>query len=146
MSAYDQIILRGRAGSDVSLYAPQTEDKQTFARFRMAVPRGRRRDDGTWQDLDPLWYTVKAWGALARNISFSVARGMPLVVVGRPIADAWTTKEGELRAEVSIAAQTVGPDLAVGSFVIQEVPKTKTEQAPEGSSDAPEDEGVAVPA
>lgn len=119
MSVQDTVVLRGRAGSDVSLYTPEEEGKRTFARFRMAVPRARRRDDGTWEETEAQWYTIRAWGALADNAYLSIRRGVPLVVVGRPTSQAWIGKDGVLRSEVAINAQTMGPDLAMGATLFR---------------------------
>lgn len=120
MSIHDLVMLRGRAGSDVTLYTPEEgENKRSYARFRLAVPRSRRRDDGTWEDGEAQWYTVHAWGALADNAFVSVRKGFPVVVVGRPNAQAWLTKEGELRSEVAINARTIGLDLVYGISIFR---------------------------
>ena len=132
MSVHDLIVLRGRAGSEVTLYVPdEGEDKRPFARFRMAVPQPRRRDDGSWEEGEAQWYTVRAWGALADNTYASVHKGIPLVVVGRPTAQAWLTEGGELRSEVAINARTIGPDLSFGATSFRRYVTAKPAEAPE---------------
>lgn len=141
MSIHDLIVLRGRAGSNVTLYVPdEGEDKRPFARFRMAVPQARRRDDGSWEEGEAQWYTVRAWGSLADNAYASVHKGIPLVVVGRPTAQAWLTEDGELRSEVAVNARTIGPDLTFGATIFRRYVTSKRVDAPEqaGAPDGPE--------
>lgn len=114
MSVHDLMVLRGRAASDAVVFAKDGPEGRSFARFRMAVPRARRRDDGKWEDAEPLWYTVKAWGSLADHLHLSLRRGAPIIVVGRPSAQAWIDRGGELRSALDIHAVTIGHDLVYG--------------------------------
>lgn len=107
------MFMQGRAGSTVT-YVEGEESGIAYARFRLAVPRFRRNDDGEWEELEPKWHTVKAWGELAKNVRTSVSVGEPLIVVGHGRASAWLSKEGEARAEMAIHAVTIGHDLAKG--------------------------------
>lgn len=107
------MVLRGRIGSDPT-YNDETATRP-FARFRMIVPRYRRTEAGVWEQLEGTWYTVKAWGQLARNVDKSLAKGQPIVVVGRPQAQGWLNREGEAVAEIAINATTIGHDLGLGA-------------------------------
>lgn len=115
MSISDLMVLRGRVGTELTLSRPENGEGRTFCRFRMVAPRSRRRDNGEWEDMDPLWYTVRAWGALAENMAMSLRKGQPIVIVGRPTAHAWVDSAGELRSELAINAFTAGHDLGMGS-------------------------------
>ena len=107
------LTLRGRVGSDIVLH-PGNADKSAFARFRLVVPRVRRRDDGSWEESAGSWYTVKCWGNLALNTGLSLHKGNPVIVVGRPAAQAWLSQAGELVAEIAVNAMTLGHDLTRG--------------------------------
>lgn len=123
MSISDLMVLRGRVGTEITLSRPENGEGRTFCRFRMVVPRSRRRDNGEWEDMDPLWYTVRAWGALAENMAMSLRKGQPVVVAGRPVAHAWVDGAGELRSELAVNAFTGGHDLGMGtSFYKRMVP------------------------
>lgn len=113
MSMSDQMILRGRVGTGLTLRRAE-DGGRSFARFRMVVPRSRRKDDGGWEDGEPQWYTVRAWGSLAEHLSVSLHKGQPIIVIGRPAVQAWISREGELRSELAVNAITAGHDLGMG--------------------------------
>lgn len=106
------MVLRGRVGSEVTF--KNEPDSKPYARFRMAVSRSRRTDDGTWEEMESNWYTVKAWGILARNLAFALRKGHPIVVVGRPAAQAWKNDENQVLSALAIHAITIGHDLGLG--------------------------------
>lgn len=106
-------VLTGRVGSDIVMNLDQ-QGTTPFARFRLVVPRGRWKDDGEWEEQDGAWYTVKTWGNLAHNVHHSLRRGNPVIVVGRPAAQAWLTKENSIASEIAIHASAVGHDLSRG--------------------------------
>lgn len=120
------VVLRGRAGSDLVIH---TDEKraQTFARFRMVVPRARRKDNGEWEELEGKWYTVKAWGILAKNLNMSIRKGHPLLVVGRPSSQAWINSDGELMSEIAINAIGIGHDLSFGVSEYAKVNRTSVQ-------------------
>lgn len=138
MSAQDLIVLRGRAASDVVLHRSDDLEAKVFGRFRMAVPRSRRRDDGEWEEIDPHWYTVKVWGHLAEHVNLSIRRGNPVIVVGRPVAQAWINRLGEAQADMAVHAVSVGHDLVFGvtSFSRLRRHTPEIEEEGEGSLDA----------
>ncbi len=154
MSLQDLMILRGRVASDVALHRSAEEDTKPFARFRMAVPRARRRDDGQWEDGEPSWFTVKTWGVLAEHSQLSLRRGAPIVVVGRPAAQYWINKDGEAQGDIAIHAVTIGHDLVFGvaSFSrLRREPVVRPTEGDGGEQDASDEQeeppvGLAVPA
>lgn len=140
------MVLRGRTGSDVTLF--QEENSRPYARFRLAVPRARRTDTGSWEELEGSWYTVKAWGPLALNIALALRKGQPVVVVGRPATQAWISKTGEATSELVVHANTVGHDLTLGVTTFSKVTRMpiSTEQiTDQPSSVAPEKAQPAQP-
>ncbi len=140
MSVQDLMILRGRAASDVALHRSDEPEAKTFGRFRMAVPRSRRKDDGQWEEIEPQWYTIKMWGVLAEHVNLSLRRGAPVLVVGRPVAQAWINRVGEAQADLVIHAVSVGHDMVFGisSFSRLRRQTPELERMDEGAEDAPE--------
>lgn len=120
------MVLRGWTGSEVTLF--QEENLRPYARFRLAVPRVRRNDNGQWEDLEGSWYTVKAWGNLALNSALALRKGQPVVVVGRPASQAWINKAGEAASELVIHANTIGHDLSSGVTNFSKVVRSVAEE------------------
>lgn len=117
MSINDLVILRGRVGGDPIFHDGESGKNRSFVRFRVAGSRSRRKDNGEWDNSDSEWFTVKAWGILAENCRLSLRRGEPVIVVGRPTAQAWVGGDGELRSELAIHAHAIGHDLNLGSSI-----------------------------
>ena len=113
MSISDLMVLRGRVGTGLVLRRPE-DGGRSFVRFRMVVPRPRRKDNGEWEEGEAQWHTIRAWGALAEHLSVSLHKGQPVVVIGRPTASAWIASNGELRSELAVNAMTAGHDLTFG--------------------------------
>lgn len=128
MSISDLMVLRGRVGTNLTLHRSEEDGGRSFVRFRMVVPRARRKDNGQWEDGEPQWYTVRAWGPLADNMAASLHKGNPLVVVGRPAAHAWINSEGEIRSELAINAFTVGHDMGFGISLYRRLMPMRTDQ------------------
>ena len=114
----DQMMcIRGRVGSDIRMHS--TSGGKLIAKFRLAVPRWRyerSQDDGpgSYVEDEPTWCTVQVWDSFAHNVGYSIQKGQPVIVMGRPLANAWVGKDGELRSEVVVAASAVGHDLSKG--------------------------------
>lgn len=133
------ITLRGRVGTD--LEAHRTKNGQTTVKFRLAVTNWFASAEGILTQGRTHWYTIRAWDRLAENVFRSLKKGQPVIVVGRPKADAWISKEdGRLRSEVAITAQTIGHDLVGGCAGYEKTEKLWTMAAP--APLAPSDEGV----
>ncbi|MFF2012287.1 single-stranded DNA-binding protein [Streptomyces sp. NPDC058195] len=99
-----------------------------MARFRFAVtPRRWDREKQLWADGHTSFYTVRAWRALAWNLSGSVSVGEPLVVHGR-LKVREEEREGQHRTFVDIEAVAVGHDLTRGTAAFRRL--VRAEQAP----------------
>lgn len=107
-----------------------------MVRFRIAVPQWRRTDSGDYEDLEPRWYTVRAWDRLAQNITTSLSKGQPVIVVGRPVSNAWVDSNGQIHSEIVINATAVGHDLSQGSAMF-----FKRGQAPNTNGNTPQENG-----
>ncbi|WP_312349757.1 single-stranded DNA-binding protein [Actinomyces sp.] len=112
MTGNTSITLRGRIGTDLRRF--DTRNRQVIVRFRLAVSQYRIRDNGTFEERDAQWYTVRAWDRLAQNALASLAKGDPVIVVGRPTVNAWKDEHGEARGELVITAQSIGHDMNLG--------------------------------
>lgn len=107
------LTLRGRVGSDPT--SSRTKSGALSVRFRLAVTQWRRTDEGKYEDLGARWYTVRAWGRLATYVQASIHKGDPVVLVGRPIANAWANSAGEVMSDLVIHAHVLGHDLNYGT-------------------------------
>lgn len=134
------MILRGHLGTTPDSRCD--ENGGHFTRFRMAVPKNRRKDDGQWEQLDSVWYTVKSWGKLAQHTALSLKKGDAVIVVGRPAAQAWE-KDGELHSEVAVHASSVGHDLVFGITTLNKLVSAQKSDA--GQEDGAEVSPVADP-
>ncbi|MGO4956099.1 single-stranded DNA-binding protein [Luteococcus sp. Sow4_B9] len=104
------ISLSGNVGTDVEF--SQGEGWQ-LARFRLACTPRRNRE-GTWVDLETTWIGVSVWGRMAENAKTSLAKGDPVLVVGRLRTSAWVDAEGVRRERLVVEATGLGHDLARG--------------------------------
>ncbi|MCV2396207.1 single-stranded DNA-binding protein [Actinotalea sp. M2MS4P-6] len=86
-----------------------------FTSFRVSVAE-RRFDPQTreWGDGPTEWFTVKAWRDLAINVSESIRKGDPVIVMGRLRTDQWESDKGT-HAGFVIEADSVGHDMVWGS-------------------------------
>lgn len=69
----------------------------------------RHQVDGKWEDGDPQFYDVVAFGSLAEHVSESLEKGTRVIVVGRLDYSSWETKDGDKRSKVKIVADEIGP-------------------------------------
>lgn len=135
----DQMMcIRGRVGSDIRMHS--TSGGKLIAKFRLAVPRWRyeRSQDegqGSYVEDGPTWWTVQVWDSFAHNIGYSIQKGQPVIVMGRPLANAWVGKDGELRSEVVVAASAVGHDLSKGCASFFRSPQRPPAMPPQGGAE-----------
>lgn len=106
------MTLRGRVGTD--LQTSRTKTGTLCVRFRLAVAQWRRTDSGDYEEIGVRWYSIRAWGRLADYVLPSIRKGDPVIVIGRPSANAWADHEGEIRADLVFTAVAVGHDLNYG--------------------------------
>lgn len=127
------ITVQGYVGSDVVLNT--TKQGAQVTNFRLACTP-RRLVDGTWQDQDTLWFTVKAWRQLADNVVRSVRRGQPVLVTGRLVADTYE-KDGQVHTRFEIVATSVGHDLGRGTTSFHKPDKEPPEVEAAPAADVP---------
>lgn len=106
MDAYVQ--LTGNVGGAVEF----RNNGVPIASFRLAhTPRVRR--NGEWVDAPTTWITVTCFRGLAENVTASLQKGHPVVVMGRLRTNVWS-KEGVTYERLVLEATTVGHDLTRG--------------------------------
>ncbi len=107
-----QTTLTGFVGDDPRHFVSATGT--SFTTFRMATTRRFfDRSKGEWVDGQTLWFTVKSWRDMARNVAESLRKGDPVVATGVLGVDEWVSPEGP-RTSLVLEARAVGPDLARG--------------------------------
>lgn len=106
------IWMTGYVGSDVEFR--EVRDDLVFASFRLAcTPRMRRANE--WVDGETTWIGVTCSGKLAENVRGSVAKGEPVIVVGKLRTNRWRDNQGVSRERLTLEALAVGHDLNRGT-------------------------------
>jgi single-strand DNA-binding protein len=84
-------------------------------RLRVAYT-ARRRDRGTgeWSDGPTSFVTIQCWRTLADNVSMSVHKGEPVLIMGRLQIRRFEDAGGAPRTAVEVEASSVGHDLTRG--------------------------------
>lgn len=123
------VTLFGYVGSDVEFHGEGNGTDRAIFRVG-STPRFFDRAQGSWRDLETVWVTVKTWRALAHNVTSSIHKGDPVVVVGKLRAQVWVDKEGQQQRRDVLEATTVCHDLAKGTsaFRRSERPAGRTEE------------------
>ena len=82
--------------------------------FRVAATE-RRFDSAAqgWVDGPSFFVDVECWGELGGNVSHSISKGDPVVVVGNIRTHEWDSDQGR-RSRPQIKAEAVAPNLARG--------------------------------
>ncbi|MFF2830475.1 single-stranded DNA-binding protein [Cellulosimicrobium cellulans] len=106
------VTLSGFVATTPTLFRSQSGND--FTSFRIAQTRRYLdRERGEWVDGRTLWFTVKAWKHVARNVALSLHKGDPVVVTGRLSLDEWDGPDGP-RTSLVVEATALGPDLTLG--------------------------------
>ncbi|MCC2321824.1 single-stranded DNA-binding protein [Cellulomonas xiejunii] len=110
------VTVVGWVGSNLRTYHLDGVGGVPYAQFRLASTRRvLDRQSGAFRDGPTLWFTVKAWRAAAVNLDASLAKGDPVVVVGRLGQSEWVAQDGAPRSELVLEALAVGHDLSFGT-------------------------------
>jgi single-strand DNA-binding protein len=113
--------------------------------FRMAST-ARRFDNRTQEFVDSgtFWVDVECWNSLSGNVSASVSKGDPVIVIGAIATHSWESENGR-RSTPRIRAFNVGPNLARGTAVFKRDRPARAGQPGEAgpATDAsPDGEGI----
>ena len=98
--------------------------------FRVASTAQRfSPETQAWVDKKTLYLDVECWNELSGNVSHSISKGDPVIVVGEMFTDEWETDQGR-RSKVKLRAATVGPDLTRGISDFRRTSRTTSETVP----------------
>jgi single-strand DNA-binding protein len=79
------------------------------------TPRYLDRKTGEWRDAETSYYSVSCWRRLAGHVRASLHKGDPVLVRGRFHTRTYEDREGRIRTEIEIVADTIGHDLSRGT-------------------------------
>lgn len=110
-----QTTIRGNVTHDPHYY--EFDDGGRLCSFSVAVnDQYYEQDSGEWKDRKTEFVKVQTRRAsLARNLSKSLRRGIPVVVRGRIATSTWADRDGVMRHELVLHAETVGVELTHGT-------------------------------
>jgi single-strand DNA-binding protein len=130
----DRITVAGRIGKDPELR--RTKSNEDWLSFRVASTPRVRSEQGTWSDGETSWYSVNAYGALARNAAASLHQGERVVVTGDLAVRSWTTADGRTGVTAQIRAVAIGHDLTFGTTSLSRASRRQegAETPPEASA------------
>lgn len=108
------ITIRGFATTGIELRTTATG--LVVGDFRMGSNE-RRPDPVTnvWADGPTNWFRVHVFRALAQNAASSIHKGDRIIVVGKLKISTYLRKDGTTGTSVDIDAETIGPDLQLGT-------------------------------
>ncbi|SPT53813.1 Helix-destabilizing protein [Actinomyces bovis] len=131
MSRQIDLTLQGIVGTSPVL---SRTTGNPFCRFRVAVTPSHR-EGATWIDEPTIWFTAKAWGALAENLSFSLAKGDPVLMTGRFSQETWNGDRGAGFSNV-INLSSAGHDLSRGESRFGRLVRSSRTEPGEGETTA----------
>jgi single stranded DNA-binding protein len=135
----------------------RTQNGSSVTTFRVAET-DRRFDSAKqeWIDASTFFVDVECWGDLGGNVSHSVSKGDPVIVLGNIRTDEWESEQGH-RSRPQVKANVVALNLARGTADFRrtqraaaaEQPATTEQESPaeyEEPADDPtrEDFGVGI--
>jgi single-strand DNA-binding protein len=108
-----QVHLAGYVATDPKFKKVAGDTSST--RLRVAYTSRRRdKETGDWTDGPTSFVNVQCWRTLADNVSMSVHKGEPVLVMGRLQIRRFEDAEGTPRTAVEVEAASVGHDLTRG--------------------------------
>ena len=101
---------------------------KAVASFTVAASKSVKNADGSWENVDTTFWTVKAWGKTAENVAETLRKGMSVIVVGSAVQENWEDKKtGEKKSRIAITAFNVGVDLKRHSASVTEINHSKAQ-------------------
>jgi single stranded DNA-binding protein len=128
-------------GNVVNAPARNRTQNGSVTNFRVAATE-RRFDSAKqeWGDGSTFFVDVECWGELGGNVSHSISKGDPVVVVGAIRTHEWESDQGR-RSRPQIRAEAVAPNLARGVADFRKTQRTTQSESQE--AEAPADTSAA---
>ena len=132
--------LKGRIGSVPTM--KHIKGDTCVTTFRLAIPRWRFTVDAhtgnaSYVEDGAYWYTIETWDKLADNVVRCCCKGDPVIVVARPVPNAWVDANGQIRSSIVFRASAVGHDMAKGTSRYTKNGAHSTQEPTAGSPDDP---------
>lgn len=133
---------RVRVGGDVKFFEA-TEDKPAAAYVNLVEPKWHRNDDGTFVEVDPVWYDAKLYGKPAEVLNESFKKGDSLVVMGESKV-VRSEVEGKQYTKNELSVKTFGPDIAYESVSIDRSARDAARAARSAAQETTQEQSQAV--
>ncbi|MBE6480975.1 MAG: single-stranded DNA-binding protein [Actinomyces ruminicola] len=133
MSRQLDLVVQGVLGTNPAV--TRTTGGRAYCYFRLATSPSFRTAEG-WRDGQTIWFTAKAWGALAENLGRSLHKGDPVVLVGRFTQESWSKGSDEYLTNV-LNVSCGGHDLTRGESRFMRIIH-KADPADNGDAGAPD--------
>lgn len=101
---YQQLTIVGRLGKDPEMRYTQAGTPVTS--FSVATDRVWTNDQGQKQ-TETTWFSVSAWNKQAEACAQYLTKGSMVLVTGTVKARGYTTRDGEIAANMEVKADTV---------------------------------------
>jgi single-strand DNA-binding protein len=125
--------------------SPSRNRTQTGSVTNFRVAATERRFDSAqqgWVDGSTFFVDVECWGDLGGNVSHSISKGDPVVVVGAIRTHEWESDQGR-RSRPQVRATAVAPNLARGVADFRRTPRAaageEQGQSPASPVDQPQE-------
>jgi single-strand DNA-binding protein len=99
----NKVILIGNLGRDPEI--SYTPTGMAVARMSLATTEGKKKDDGTWEDVTE-WHRIVVFGRSAETASQYYTKGQQLYIEGKIHYDSYE-KDGVKRYSTDIVAHTI---------------------------------------
>jgi single-strand DNA-binding protein len=98
-----------------------TQSGRPVTTLRVAVtPRKQNAKTGEWEDGQPQFFDVSAWGQLAEHCAEHLSRGQRIVAEGEWESRSWEGNDGTTQESVALIARDLGPSmLFLGARVVK---------------------------
>jgi len=92
---------------------------KSVASFTVVSSKSKKLPDGTWENTDTTFWSVKCWDKLAENVAYNLRKGVSVIVVGTAVQENWDDKAtGDKRSKIAVTAWNVGVDMKRHSYTV----------------------------
>lgn len=118
------ITVAGNIVANPDIKHDSPTNRSMLVRFRVAVNR-RRYSEGKWEDASTMYIDVDCWNQLAKNVHYSLRKGMGVIVTGELVQSSWVVRDEatgkeQPRSVLRVKATNVGADLNFRSVQVRD--------------------------